>query len=196
MCRGLAILCDKQGRFFSKGINSHTYSLGRLKEDDCLKFEVIIDDSKKEGYSAEVDEQYSNNSKQGKEAKALLPECRKWVKKNELQVLRWLLNNRTYAKSKGNTNNSCQKTKGNTNNSWQETEGNTDNSSQKTKGNTDNSWQKTKGEIFVDYIKNFHKPTDNFIEKLSEKLREEGEKLTWKYLVKLAIEGSKRKGGK
>ena len=85
MCRGLAVLCDKQGRFFSKGINSHTKSLSKgIKEDDCLKFEVIIDDNQKSGYSIEVDEQYEKNSEQGKEAKALLPECKKWIKNNEL----------------------------------------------------------------------------------------------------------------
>jgi len=208
MCRGLAVLCDKQGRFFSKGIDSHTRSLSKgMEEDDCLKFEVIIDDNQKSGYSIEVDNDYEKNSKQGKEAKALLTECKKWIKNNELRVLRWLLQNRTYARSKNNTDNSCQKTKGitynslqetegNTDNSYQETKGNTDNSCQKTKGNTDNSYQETKGEIFVDYIKNFHKPTDDFIEMLSNKFREKGKRLTWKELVKLAKKRYEKQEGK
>ena len=175
MCRGLAVLCDKQGRFFSKGISRHTETLRKgMKEDDCLKFEVIIDDNQESGYSIEVDEQYEKNSEQGKEAKALLPECKKWIKNNELRVLRWLLQNRSYAKSKGNTYN-C---------------------SQETKGNTDNSCQKTKGEIFVDFIKNFHKPTDYFITKLSEELQRKGKRLTWKHLVKLAKKGYKNQEGK
>ena len=197
MCRGLAVLCDKQGRFFSKGISRHTETLRKgMKEDDCLKFEVIIDDNQESGYSVEVDEQYEKNSEQGKEAKALLPECKKWIKNNELRVLRWLLQNRSYAKSKGNTDNSCQETKGNTDNSYQKTEGNTDNSCQKTKGNTNNSCQKTEGEIFVGFIKNFHKPTDDFIEMLSNKFREKGKRLTWKELVNLAKKGYEKQEAK
>jgi len=197
MCRGLAVLCDKQGRFFSKGIDSHTRSLSKgMEEDDCLKFEVIIDDNQKSGYSIEVDNDYEKNSKQGKEAKALLTECKKWIKNNELRVLRWLLQNRTYARSKNNTDNSYQETEGNTYNSWQKTKGITYNSSQETEGDTDNSWQKTKGEIFVDFIKNFHKPTDYFITKLSEELQRKGKRLTWKHLVKLAKKGYEKKEGK
>jgi len=89
-----------------------------------------------------------------------------------------------------------QKTGSDTDNSYQKTEGNTYNSYQETKGNTDNSWQKTEGEIFVDFIKNFHKPTDYFITKLSEELQRKGKRLTWKHLVKLAKKGYEKQEGK
>ena len=78
----------------------------------------------------------------------------------------------------------------------QKTKGNTNNSYQKTKGNTDNSWQETKGKIYVEYIRNFHKPTDDFIEMLSDNFKEKGKRLTWKDLVNLAKKGYKKQEGK
>ena len=89
-----------------------------------------------------------------------------------------------------------QETEGDTDNSCQETKGDTYNSCQETKGNTDNSWQETKGNIYVDYIKNFHEPTDDFIKMLSNKFREKGKRLTWKHLIKLAKKGYKNQEAK
>ena len=178
MCRGLAVLMDKRGKFFSEGISSHSNSLGTLKEDDCLKFEVIVDDSKKQGYSVEVDEQYEKHSEQGKEAKSLLSECKKWIKDNELQVLRWLLNNQSYKKSKRDIFNYYQKSKRDI-----------FNSSQKSKRDIFNSSQKSEGEIFIEFTKNYDKEIDDFIYKLSREESDKGKRLTWKQLVKLAIKG-------
>ena len=255
MCRGLAIISNKSGQFFSCGLSSHTETAKRLKlkEDECLKFEVIIDDKFEKRYDVCVDAGYQQESEQGKEAFAMIKHCEKWILENETEILRQLLFCRTYQKTKGNTDNRYQKTKGDTNNSYQKTKGdtdnsfqetkgdtynsfqktkgdtnnsfqetkgntynryqetkgntnnsfqetkgdtynsyqktkgNTDNSNQKTKGNTDNSNQKTKGEIYIDFIKNNDKEIDDFIRELSEKMRSENKRLTWKYLVKLAM---------
>ena len=102
MCRGLAVIMDKKGRIHCKGLSSHidTCESLRLRGDDCLKFEVVVTDKNKSGYKVTVDEDYEKNSEQGREAKALLPTVKKWVKDNEVQVLRWLLFNQSYAEHK------------------------------------------------------------------------------------------------
>jgi hypothetical protein len=89
-------------------------------------------------------------------------------------------------KVKGNCNNSSQKVKGDCNNSSQKVKGNCYNSSQKVKGDCNNSYQEVKGEIYLQYIRNNDKTTDDFIKMLSDK---NNGILTWKELVKLAIKG-------
>jgi len=256
MCRGLALISNKSGQFFSCGLSSHIETIRKfnLKEDECLKFEVIIDDKFKKRYDVRVDEGYKKESEQGKEAFAMIKHCEKWILENETEILRQLLfcksfqetegnadnsyqktkgdTNNSSQETKGDTNNSSQKTKGDTYNSYQETEGNADNSYQKTKGNTYNrnqetkgntynsyqetkgdtynsfqktkgntynsfqetkgdtynSNQETKGEIYIEYIRNNDVEIDDFIRELSEKMRSENKRLTWKYLVKLAMQ--------
>ena len=104
MCRGLAIIMSKSGKIYCNGQSSHTdlCKAYNLEEDDCLKFEVVINDKYIARYHITVDDNYEKNSTQGKEAKALLPEIKKWCKKNEVQVLRFLLSCQTYVVCKDN----------------------------------------------------------------------------------------------
>ena len=159
MCRGLAVLLTDKNRVVCKGMSRHSETINNCKiEDKSLKYEVIIDDSNKNGYTVEIDS-LIDDEKIKKETVAGLPIVIKWITKNETRVLRWLLNCQSYA-SRKNTDNHHQKTEGDTNNSQQETEGNAYNSYQKTKGNTYNSYQKTEGDTDNSYQKT-KRVTDN-----------------------------------
>ena len=163
MCRGLAILYNKKGKVICKGLTSHSETAGNTGEEDgSLKYEIIINDSKKEGYTIEIDHQYERGNKDFGEAKLCLKEIKKWVKENEKEVLRYLLTCQNYAVRKGNTDNDHQETKGDTDNSHQETKGTTYNSCQKTKGTTYNSYQETGKEWYLGLIelKEYPKTTE------------------------------------
>ena len=223
MCRGLAVIIGKDGKVYCEGINSHSETIKktRFQEDDCLKYEIIVDENNKLGYSIEVDEDYENNSIIGKEAKANIKTIKEWVKNNELKVLKWLLFNQSHKKVKGDCDNSHQDVKRNCYNNNQKVKGNCYNSNQEVKGNCDNSYQKVEGfccninqEIegncynshqevkgFCDnsfqkvegdiYISSI-KNCDKEVDDFIEKLTEEhNHLLTWKVLVKLAIKGYK-----
>ena len=147
MCRGLAVLLTDKNRVICKGMSSHFETINNCKiEDKSLKYEVIIDDSNKNGYTVEIDS-LIDNEKIKKETVAGLPIVIKWITKNETKVLRWLLHCQSYA-SRKNTDNSYQKTEGDTDNSYQKTKGNTDNSSQETEGNICNFFQESEGNIY------------------------------------------------
>ena len=186
MCRGLAVGYNVETKkMICKGLSSHTKTLEN-QEDKCVKLEIIINDGFKRGYLVDLDAQYKNDktvkrkfkkyiNMSGSFTKYFNDIIENWIDNNEKDILRWLLTNRSYTVTKGNTDNSYQKTGGST-----------DNSSQETKGNTNNSYQETKGDIYINSIKNYNKTIDSFIEKLTKK---HNNKLTWKHLVELAIKG-------
>jgi len=154
MCRGLAVLLDKSGKVLCSDVSSHSELAETADvEDSSLKYEIIVNDSKKQGYEVLIDHQYEAGGKDTTQAKDCLKVVKDWVAGNELAVLRGLLSCQSYAKRKKNTYNSSQETEGNTDNSSQETKGNTDNSSQETEGNTNNSSQVVGGEWYCGLVK-------------------------------------------
>jgi hypothetical protein len=106
MCRGLALGYNrKTGEIICKGLSSHTDTL--KKEDNFVKLEIICDDTNKDGYKIVADEQYSKEDKEfftenGELKKPFYDIIYKWVKENELQIIRWLLVNRTYTEAENN----------------------------------------------------------------------------------------------
>ena len=175
MCRGLAVGYNtKTAKMICSGLSHHTETL-KDQEDDCVKLEIIINDNFERGYVIDLDEQYKDDTFVREKFKKYInlsgsitsyfnKIIESWIFNNEIQILRWLLVNKSYAISKGNTDNRCQKTKGDTYNSYQETVGN----------------------IYINNIKNFDTKIDTFIKKIT---KENDYKLTWKILVKLAIKG-------
>jgi hypothetical protein len=117
MCRGLACGIRENLIIDCVGNGSHTDS--KLDRGEHLKFEIIIDDSKEEGYSIELDLDYSPYNI-GQFQKMVTANCKdfnqttrkyitKYVKNNEVQFLRWLLKNIQYAKAKENQDiSSCE----------------------------------------------------------------------------------------
>ncbi|MFW6119387.1 MAG: hypothetical protein ACOC80_00575, partial [Petrotogales bacterium] len=89
------------------GSNSHTETLPN--EDEYCKIEIILDDSKPEGYSIEADDNYSKDdfnkfkdcfTKTGKIKKPLLDYIHNWIKRNEVQFWKWMCKNVAYQKAK------------------------------------------------------------------------------------------------
>jgi hypothetical protein len=193
MCRGLALGWNFSNGIVCKGVSSHTDTLDNL-EDKFLKLELIIDDSKEDGYSLELNENYSKDklipfkeclNKKGELKKEVYKIIIQEIMKDENKYLRWLLKNRSYAKSKGDCDNSYQEVGRNCYNSSQKVGGDCYNSSQKVGGDYYNSYQKVGGEIYINNIINYDNEVDTFIKKLSD----EHIKLSWKMLVRLAIKG-------
>ena len=214
MCRGLALGYNtKTGEIICEGKSSHTKTLGEY-EDDCIKLEIIVDDTQECKYSIELDEQYFKDGKLDKHikdkfgkyltvtgdmGKQLTKIVEDWVRDNEIKVLRYLLFCQSYKKAKSTINNISQCSDFIYNsyqlthfiyNDSQHAEFNIFNNNQQAGEFIYNNGQNAKKEIYVSHIINHDKEVDDFIKMLSN----QETSLTWKTLVRLAIKGYEAKG--
>ena len=140
MCRGLAFGIDKEMNIICVGKSGYTDS--KLDTGNFLKLELMIDDSNKDNYVLELDEQTNDTktfsmflTKNCKLKKETRDYVMKWIKINEIQVLKWLLVNTSYMRSKGVQDISHCEAKGNQYMSYCESEGDQNISNCKAKGN-------------------------------------------------------------
>ena len=111
MCRGLAVGYNtKTAKMICSGLSHHTETL-KDQEDDCVKLEIIINDNFERGYVIELDEQYRDDKLVREKFKKYInlsgsftrhfnKIVETWITNNEVNILRWLLINRSYAVSK------------------------------------------------------------------------------------------------
>ena len=182
MCKGLAIGLSKELRLECKGFSSHTDS--GFDNGEYLKLELIINDTKPEGYELLVD---TENDKEicamflidGKLKAETYSFVMKEIKKKEVEYLRFLLKNMSYAEAGENQDMR-----------YCEAGENQDMSYCNAGENQDMSYCNAKKRI-ISYMQSDNPENNKFIKKLSDEA--EDNKLDWDYLVELARKGYKKR---
>jgi hypothetical protein len=177
MCRGLGLLVNYKKIKYLENNCDHSNIEEKNAIDNYCKIEIIRDDTIKQGYRIELDEQIDDTAKRiwieqdfitpnGKIMDKLLKKIKLWCKQNELVIWKSFAKGcSTYATIKGNNYQS-----GST------IEGNNYQSGSTIKGNNYQSGSTIEGEFYIGMIKlTKHEKLTNLIEKVSKELHKDSE---------------------
>ena len=193
MCKGLALGLSKELKLKCKGLSSHTGS--GFDNGEYLKLELIINDTKPEGYELLVDTENDDEICamfiiDGKLKAETYSFIIKEIKKKEVEYLRFLLKNMSYAEAGKNQDMSGCKAVENQDMSSCGARENQYMRGCKAGENQYMSYCEAKKRI-ISYMKSANPENNEFIRKLSDEA--EGNKLDWDYLVELARKGYEKK---
>src|SRR3990167_318681 len=193
MCKGLAIGLSKELRLECKGFSSHTDS--GFDNGEYLKLELIINDTKPEGYELLVDTENDDELCamfliDGKLKAETYSFVMKEIKKKEVEYLRFLLKNMSYAEAGENQDMRYCEAGENQDMRSCEAGKNQDMRYCEAGENQDMSYCNAKKRIIY-YMQSDNPENNKFIKKLSDEA--EDNKLDWDYLVELARKGYKKR---
>ncbi|MCP5006552.1 MAG: hypothetical protein GY941_21820 [Planctomycetes bacterium] len=122
--------------------------------------EIIIDDEQDRGFAVELDNQYGRNQMRrfsgwittaGQMSPKLAGIVDDWIAESKMQILQWLLQCRSYARSCTVALNSYQSAEGDISNSHQSAKRGISNYGQSSKESISNSYQSSEGDILNSY---------------------------------------------